>query len=698
MGRKLTALFLSLCILSTVFGSVDVYAEGETAVPSVPATEEGLTEEMPGILDALAGAVEIHPDVTYGQTEARKMLSMINAFRTGEDAWQYDESGNKKKVTGLKNLTYNYEIEQAAMQRAAEIALRFTHTRPDGSNAFSAYPNFQPRGENMAAGAGGQMDIAAEAFAAWREDNADYSGQGHRRSILSPNFTAVGVGHAILNGVHYWVLAFGTTDAATTQTAALDGVRRITIKVDPQVITKAVASATTSELSLPYQSKKELTEFVTVDYQTAETWPAGSSVTDASPKITAKSDAPDIAAVSGTTATGMKIGKTTLHIMAATSAGDKEVVLPVNVGPLDISDPLVSAAAVADVDYNGKPQTPEPVLTLNGTKLKKGTDYSLSYSANRNAGTAKITVTGAGNFTGTRQITFTIRKIACKISVTCADTEYGAKIKPKVTAPDDGKITYSYHTGDGKWKNGLPSAVGTYTLRALLSGAVNYKDASAETKMKIVPSDISKAEVEFTSRTVYTGSPVTPEFAVTKDGKTLKSGTDFTFTLADNTAVGTATLTLTGKGGYKGTKKVTFEIREPGVEMYRVYNPNSGEHFYTANASEKDMLAGIGWNYEGIGWYAPVHSETPVYRLYNQYGGEHHYTMNAAERDMLTSVGWTYEGIGWYSDDKTSVPLYREYNPNQESCNHNYTTRRAEHDYLVSIGWRDEGIAWYGIE
>ena len=35
-------------------------------------------------------------------------------------------------------------------------------------------------------------------------------------------------------------------------------------------------------------------------------------------------------------------------------------------------------------------------------------------------------------------------------------------------------------------------------------------------------------------------------------------------------------------------------------EMYRLYNPNSGEHFYTADASERDHLVDVGWNYEGI--------------------------------------------------------------------------------------------------
>jgi hypothetical protein len=136
--------------------------------------------------------------------------------------------------------------------------------------------------------------------------------------------------------------------------------------------------------------------------------------------------------------------------------------------------------------------------------------------------------------------------------------------------------------------------------------------------------------------------------------------------------------------------------------MYRLYNPNSGEHFYTANARERDSVVRAGWNYEGVGWTAPVRSNTPVYRLYS--GTDHHYTMSAGERDDLIKAGWSYEGIGWYSDDAKGVPLYRQFNPNVQpsaprnnSGSHNYTTSKAENDHLVSVGWRAEGIGWYGV-
>lgn len=129
-------------------------------------------------------------------------------------------------------------------------------------------------------------------------------------------------------------------------------------------------------------------------------------------------------------------------------------------------------------------------------------------------------------------------------------------------------------------------------------------------------------------------------------------------------------------------------------EMQRLYNPNSGEHFYTDKILERNSLIIAGWNYEGIGWGAPDQGN-PVYRLYNPNAGDHHYTTNGAEKNLLVAKGWKYEGIGWYSDNQQSVPLYRAYNPNAKAGSHNYTSNLVEQNKLVSLGWKNEGIGWY---
>ncbi|MDO4622587.1 MAG: N-acetylmuramoyl-L-alanine amidase [Eubacteriales bacterium] len=137
-------------------------------------------------------------------------------------------------------------------------------------------------------------------------------------------------------------------------------------------------------------------------------------------------------------------------------------------------------------------------------------------------------------------------------------------------------------------------------------------------------------------------------------------------------------------------------VPEGEVEMHRLYNRSSGEHFYTGNTEEKEMLTGLGWRYEGVCWNAPAVSETPVYRVYNPNAGDHHYTMDLNEKNYLVRVGWNDEGIGWYSDDAKTAVLFRQYNPNAVAGAHNYTGNPEERDMLVSLGWKDEGLAWYG--
>ncbi len=150
-----------------------------------------------------------------------------------------------------------------------------------------------------------------------------------------------------------------------------------------------------------------------------------------------------------------------------------------------------------------------------------------------------------------------------------------------------------------------------------------------------------------------------------------------------------------GSGGSSSNKPVKNDY-----PLYRLYNPNSGEHFYTEAKVERDGLIKAGWNDEGIGWYSPKTSSYPVYRLYNPNAGDHHFTMIKQEKDELSKIGWKYEGISWYSlPANQGVKVYREYNPNAKMAGaHNYTTNKVENDYLVSIGWLDEGIAWWATK
>lgn len=131
---------------------------------------------------------------------------------------------------------------------------------------------------------------------------------------------------------------------------------------------------------------------------------------------------------------------------------------------------------------------------------------------------------------------------------------------------------------------------------------------------------------------------------------------------------------------------------------YRLYNPNSGEHFYTTSSYERDYLSSVGWSYEGKAWSSTDETGIAVWRVYNPNAGDHHYTTSKYEYDQLVKVGWAGEGIGWYSSAASDgEAVYRLYNPNAKAGAHHFTTSAYERDSLVKVGWKYEGVAWYGM-
>lgn len=130
--------------------------------------------------------------------------------------------------------------------------------------------------------------------------------------------------------------------------------------------------------------------------------------------------------------------------------------------------------------------------------------------------------------------------------------------------------------------------------------------------------------------------------------------------------------------------------------VYRLYNPNSGEHVYTMNYKELEMLVKVGWYDEGMAWRNDRSNTVPVYRLYNKNAGDHHYTSNKEEYDYLVKVGWLRENIMWYApaDNSSYATVYRLYNPNAKAGSHHFTTNKGEYDQLVRLGWKGEGKAF----
>ncbi len=176
-------------------------------------------------------------NVQFGQSEARSMLTDINTFRKSSDAWYWNDTDTAKvTVSGLSDLQYDYGLEAVAMQRAAELAVFYEHTRPDGSRCFTAYPFSCRAYENIAYGTS-YLGTADSIFTSWREDDEPYAWQGHRRAMLAGDVSYIGIGHASVNGVEYWVQEFANKPTNEQSTTALNGTKTVSIdfRKDSQV-------------------------------------------------------------------------------------------------------------------------------------------------------------------------------------------------------------------------------------------------------------------------------------------------------------------------------------------------------------------------------------------------------------------------------------------------------------------------------
>lgn len=226
------------------------------------------------------------------------------------------------------------------------------------------------------------------------------------------------------------------------------------------------------------------------------------------------------------------------------------------IAPKELTDAMIGT--IAAQTHDGSAKTPALTVTDSGKTLTEGTDYTAKYTNNINAGTATVTITGKGNYKGIASKTFTINKkeVALPTANSTTFTYTGATQTYQPTGFDAAAMTISGNTATN---------AGTVTVTVRLKDTKNCKWAGGAAdptfSFTIAPKNISGATVTVSGTLTYDGAAKTPAPTVTADGKTLRSGTDYTVAYADNTKAGTAAkVTVTGQGNYTGTANGTFTI------------------------------------------------------------------------------------------------------------------------------------------
>ena len=219
----------------------------------------------------------------------------------------------------------------------------------------------------------------------------------------------------------------------------------------------------------------------------------------------------------------------------------------------------------------GKTATATVKVTEGKVTYTSGTTDVLEIDANTGALTTKKV--GSSEITAKMARTSTVKEASVKKTITVT-----AK---KIEIPTGKTLTYNgeEQTGvDSKAEYRLSGTVkatniGTYTATATLADANNtqWSDGSATAKTiswKINAKNLSgNITISNIADQTYTRSAITPQPTVTDTArnKALTNNSDYTLSYKDNTTVGTATITITGKGNYTGTVEKTFKIVKASV-------------------------------------------------------------------------------------------------------------------------------------
>ena len=246
-----------------------------------------------------------------------------------------------------------------------------------------------------------------------------------------------------------------------------------------------------------------------------------------------------------------------------------------------------TVSVASSVSFTGSNITPSITVKVAGRTLTNGTDYTVSYSNNKNVGTSNVYVYGKGNYSGSLSAKFDIvpakqqiQKLETKYkgfyidwaqkgSATGYDVEYSVNanmsgaVSKHLTANKPDTLTVSGLAGDKTYY----VRVRSYTN---VNGKVYYGAWSDVKSIKTANNDITKATVSGISTKAFTGKAITQNVTVKVGNTVLKNGTDYTVSYSNNKKVGKATVKITGKGKYGGVITKTFKINPAKQEIQKL--------------------------------------------------------------------------------------------------------------------------------
>ena len=235
----------------------------------------------------------------------------------------------------------------------------------------------------------------------------------------------------------------------------------------------------------------------------------------------------------------------------------------------------IRVAPIEDQYYHGsaiKPKvTVKHYISSDETEevLTEGTDYTLTYTDNDKVGTATVTVTGIGDYTGeTQTANFNILNgMVSNFNIASIGNQIytGSAIMPIPTITCNNKTL----TKDVDYTLSYSNNINVGTATITITGKGNFKGTTSKT-FSISARAMSDTSVANVSSQTYTGNVISPLPTITYNNKMLKKDTDYTLSYSDNINAGTATITITGKGNFTGMTSTTFIITQKSAEKLNI--------------------------------------------------------------------------------------------------------------------------------
>ena len=241
----------------------------------------------------------------------------------------------------------------------------------------------------------------------------------------------------------------------------------------------------------------------------------------------------------------------------------------------------------ASLVYDGKEQKPTVTVKDGETVLVENTDYTLAYTNNVNVGTATITATGLGNYTGTQTKEFSITQADMTISAPTAISGLVYTTQPQTLANagtvKGGEMFYSLD--NQTWSKTIPTGIDAkeYTIYYKIEADANHKAVDPSSfKTTIGKADLtsmSLAETNF----IYNQLEREAQVVYVNAGTIVVPAESYEVTGNKATTVGNYTAKVTGKGNFKGEVTTQWSIVEANANLFEL-TLGTTEYTYDGNA------------------------------------------------------------------------------------------------------------------